>query len=390
MMNFYSKNATLLYLFNRFIPIRVKALILLLILSPCSYAISRHGFSKAANVLVQTPDGSVKGHVTDEKNAAIPGVSVRVKDSQKGTVTDNNGDFILRVPAGTKTLILSYIGFETQEFQLNNKQTINIILKESKNDLKEIVVVGYGTQKKATLTGAVSQIKGDVIKQSPNGNLSNNLTGRTPGLIAVNRSGEPGNDGSSLSIRGASSYANPNAGPLIVIDGVPDRSFSRINAEDIASVSILKDASAAIYGVRAANGVVLITTKRGKIGKPLINFTSSYSLQSATRAPKLVDAAQYATYFNELNERLGQPKLYTDKDISLYANGSDPLGHPSTDWYGAVVAKTAPMNQQDLNISGGSENVKYFLSGQYLKQDYLFKESPFNHCLASKSNRKIP
>ncbi|WP_316837914.1 TonB-dependent receptor [Pedobacter nutrimenti] len=373
-MKFYEKKWYLTcFRYTKFVLIRALALLLLFSASS-TYANGTY------NPVTLRPiqDISISGRVTDGKNSPIPGSSVKVKGTAKGTVTDKDGHFTLSVPEGTTTLVVSYMGFETQEVQLNGKKNINITLKEENNDLNEVVVVGYGTQKKATLTGAVSQIKGDVVKLSPNGNLSNNLTGRTTGLIAVNRSGEPGNDGSALSIRGSASYANPNATPLTIIDGVPDRSFSRINPEDIESISILKDASAAIYGVRAANGVILITTKRGKTGKPVLSYTGSYSLQSVTRRPDMVNAAQYATYFNELNTRLGQPKLYSDNDIKLYADGSDPLGHPSTDWYDAVVAKTAPMTQHELNISGGSENVKYFMSGQYSKQDYLFKDSPFN------------
>lgn len=320
----------------------------------------------------------VRGRVTDEKNQGLPGANIQEKGTKNGVVTDAKGNFTLTVQQGNATLIVSYVGYGNKEIAVNNQADLTIVLTESQNKLNDVIVVGYGTQKKATLTGAVSQVKGDVVKSSPNGNLSNNLTGRTPGLIAVNRSGEPGNDGSTLSVRGTASFRNSNAGPLIVVDGIPDRSFSRINPDDIESVSVLKDASAAIYGVRAANGVVLITTKRGKSGKPVVNYTGSYSLQSPTRVPKLVNAAQYATYFNELNDRLGQPKQYTDEDIKLYADGTDPLGHPSTDWYKTVLAKSAPQTQHEVSISGGSETVKYYFSGQYLYQDYLFNNSPFN------------
>jgi TonB-linked SusC/RagA family outer membrane protein len=324
-------------------------------------------------------DTVITGKITDAKKIGLPGVSVLVKGTQKGTTTDANGDFKLSGLKGTETLTIRYIGFTTQEIPVNGKQSLAITLLEENNNLNEVVVVGYGTQKKATLTGAVVQVKGDIIKQSPNGNLSNNLTGRTPGLIATNRSGEPGNDDSALSIRGATSFSNPNAGPLIVVDGVPDRSFSRINPEDIESVSILKDASAAIYGVRAANGVMLITTKRGKTGKPTVSYNGSVSLQSPTRVTKLVDAGQFARYYNELLARRNGAARYTDEDIRLFENGTDPLGHPNTNWNDVVIAKTAPMTQHDLNVSGGTDNVKYYISGQYLYQKYLYNESPFNY-----------
>lgn len=323
-------------------------------------------------------DSTFTGKVTDVKKIGIPGVSITVKGTTKGTVTDRDGNFVIGGLSGAESLIVSFVGYQTLEVPLKGTNKLNIILIEDNKTLNDVVVVGYGTQKKATLTGAVGQVKGDVVKQSPNGNLSNNLTGRTPGIVAVNRSGEPGNDGSTISIRGAASFTNPNAGPLIIVDGVPDRSFSRINPNDIESVSVLKDASAAIYGVRAANGVILITTKRGKGGKPTISYNGSYSLQSVTRRPELVNAGQYTTYMNELSEHQGQPKIYKDEDIKLYFDGTDPLGHPSTNWYDAVIEKSAPMTQHELNISGGTENIKYYVSGQYLKQNYLFKDSPFN------------
>lgn len=320
---------------------------------------------------------TIRGKVVDENNQGLPGANVMEKGTKSGVVTDTEGNFVLKVKSKEAVLLVSYVGYATQEIPAN-KTDLTIVLVANQSKLNDVVVVGYGTQKKATLTGAVSQIKGSVVKASPNGNLSNNLTGRTTGLIAVNRSGEPGNDGSALQIRGTASFRNTDAGPLIVVDGIPDRSFSRINPDDIESISILKDASAAIYGVRAANGVILITTKRGKTGKPTVNYTGSYGIQSPTRVPKLVNAAQYATYFNELNDRLGQPRQYTDDDIKKYADGSDPLGHPSTDWYKTVLAKTAPQTQHDLSLSGGTDNVRYYMSGQFQQQDYLFNESPFN------------
>ncbi|MGO4294401.1 SusC/RagA family TonB-linked outer membrane protein [Chitinophaga sp. RAB17] len=338
-------------------------------------AIVNGGFVGAMAAPVHTvfADITITGKVTDDKGSPIAGATVRLKGTRYATTTDSSGSFSLTIPTDTEVLEISCIGYTPQQISVNHQKKVTVRLLQTQDNLGEVVVVGYGTQKKATLTGAVSQIKGDVIKLSPNGNLSNNLTGRMPGLIAVNRTGEPGNDGSSLSIRGAGSFSNPNAGPLIIVDGIPDRSFSRLNPDDIESVSVLKDASAAIYGMRAANGVVLITTKRGKSGKPTVNYNGSFGLQSVTRKLNLVNASQYATYINEMNTRLGQPKTYTDEDVKLYADGSDPLGHPSTDWWDAVIRKTAPQTQHDLSISGGSDNVKYFVSGQYQRVDYLYK-----------------
>ncbi|MFZ6011073.1 MAG: TonB-dependent receptor plug domain-containing protein, partial [Bacteroidota bacterium] len=227
-------------------------------------------------------DITVRGHVSDETGVAVPGVNVLEKGTTNGTTTDANGDFSLNVADENSVLVFSFIGFITQEVQVANTTNFNISLKSDLVSLTEVVVVGYGEQKKATITGSVTSVKSDVITQAPVTNLTNALAGRLPGVIFVNRSGEPGYDGSQIRIRGTNTIGNPSA--LVVIDGIANRNggLERLNPQDIESITVLKDASAAIYGAQAANGVILVTTKRGKAGKPEINFNYNIGFNRPT------------------------------------------------------------------------------------------------------------
>jgi len=320
----------------------------------------------------------VSGKVTDEKNLGLPGVSVNVKGTSKTVATDANGNYKISIAEEKATLLFSYTGYITKEIAIVSNYNVDVQLSVDRKQLEEIVVVGYGTQKKATVTGSVATIKGDVLKQSPTANLTNAIAGRVPGVIATNRSGEPGNDFSSLLIRGKGTL-NDNS-PLIVIDGVANRgAFERINPDDVESISVLKDASAAIYGAQAANGVILITTKKGKSGKSTITYGGSYGITQATQLPKLVDAGQYATYINEVNDRLGQPHQYSDPDIQKYKDGSDPLNYPNTNWYDAVIKDFSPQYRHSLSLSGGTDKLEHFISGEYLNQEGIFHKSATNY-----------
>ncbi|WP_225974421.1 TonB-dependent receptor plug domain-containing protein [Arachidicoccus ginsenosidivorans] len=230
----------------------------------------------------------IKGVVQDgSTQAPIASASVRVNGTKVGTLTDQTGHFSLEIPDTTTQLTVSYVGFEVQDFPLAGQSLTNLViqLKAADKSLQDIVVVGYGTQKKTTISGAVAAVQGEELEKAPVTNLSNSLAGRLPGVTAIQSSGEPGYDGSSIRIRGTNSLGNSDA--LIVIDGVPNRAggLERLNPADIESVSVLKDASAAIYGSRAGNGVILITTKQGKSGKPRLSYDFSYGLQRPTRTP---------------------------------------------------------------------------------------------------------
>jgi len=298
---------------------------------------------------------TIKGTVVDASGQPIIGANVSVKGTTIGIITDIDGKYTLQVP-NNSTLAVSYIGYVSQNIAVGNQSTVNVTLKEDTQNLEEVVVVGYGTQKKVTVTGAVASVSGEQLKASPTTNLSNGMVGRMPGVIGFQRSDEPGGGATTIRIRGTNSLGSKD--PLIVVDGVPDRSggMNRIDPNDIESMSVLKDAAAAIYGSRAANGVILITTKKGKEGKATVQFTGSYGFSQATQLPKMANAYEYATMINEIN-----PGSYSDKDLAQFQDGSDPWGHPNTDWYKAVL-QTAPMYRGDLSISGGTDKVKYYVN----------------------------
>ncbi|HEX5151020.1 MAG TPA: TonB-dependent receptor [Parafilimonas sp.] len=345
----------------------------------------------------------VKGKVLNDKSEAVPNISVLVKGTTNGATTDENGDYLLKVADSSSVLTFSSIGYETMEEKVGARSTINVTLKTAEaGKLSEVVVVGYGSQKKVTVTGAVAQVKGAELEKSRVANLSNSLSGRLPGVTTIQVTGEPGYDGSVVQIRGTNTLGNNSA--LIVIDGIPDRvgGFDRINPADVESFSVLKDASAAIYGARAANGVILITTKRGRSGKPVLSYDFDYGWSQATVIPKLMDAPQYATANNELVLWNSVPAdqwsaaweafkttgtytrtdngatvdaAYKPDDITKYRDGSDPWGHPNTDWYGDALKDWAPQSRQTVQVSGGSENVRYMASLGYLTQDGYYKNS---------------
>jgi TonB-dependent starch-binding outer membrane protein SusC len=343
----------------------------------------------------------VKGKVQDEQGQGLPGVSVVVKGTTAGTVTDNAGAYAVNAASGS-TLVFSYIGYLTQELPVGNKSNIDVKLIADTKALSEVIVVGYGTAKKATLTGSVTAVKGTELQKAPAANLSNTLGGRLPGVSTVQSSGEPGYDGSTIRIRGTNSLGNSSA--LIVVDGVPNRSggLDRINPADIESISVLKDAAAAIYGSRAGNGVILITTKRGKSGKPQLSYDMNFGVSQPTRTPKMSNASEYATIRNELQIYDNLPvaqwngaltafntagkytrtdngnvlgAVYTPDDLKKFADGTDPLLHPNTDWYSKVIRQWAPQQRHNVQLSGGSENIKYLASLGHINQDGYYVNS---------------
>ena len=302
----------------------------------------------------------VHGIVKDENGNPLANASVIVKGATLGTTTNQDGTFSIDVPVKKSVLVISYLGYQPQDVTVGNSAELSISMEPSNNELNEVVVVGYGTEKKATLTGAVSSVKGSEVVKSPATNVSNDLVGRLPGLVAIQPSGEPGYDGSTLRIRGLNTLNNNNV--LVVVDGIAGRSLDRIDPYSIESITILKDASAAIYGAQAANGVILITTKRGRMGKPEITFSANAGYNQPTHIPKMADAATYATMLNEIASYGGAQLPYSQDDIQKFADGSDPWGHPNTDWFAAVLKKRSAQNQYNMTVSGGTESLKYFVS----------------------------
>ncbi len=316
--------------------------------------------------------------LSEEDNTGVPGVNILVKGTSTGTVTDMDGNYSIEVPDQNATIIFSAVGFVSEEIAVGTRSVIDLTMKVDFTALDEIVVVGYGEQKRATVTGSVASVDGDIVREFPTNNLSGSLVGQIAGLMVVNRSGEPGADDSDIRIRGINSLNNSEA--LIVIDGIANRDggLARLNPNDIESVTVLKDASAAIYGAQAANGVILVTTKRGKSGVPQINFNLNVGANQATRLPDVLNAADYAQALNELD--LYQYKLpegrYNADDIRKYSDGSDPWKYPNTDWYGETLKPWSPQGNANISLSGGNaDGVSYFVSAGNTWEDGYFKNS---------------
>lgn len=318
---------------------------------------------------------SINGTVIDATGEPLIGVNVSIKGTTVGTITDLDGKYVLQAPNNNAVVVFSFIGYKTEEVVVGTQTVINMTLKEDTQLIDEVVVVGYGVQKKVTVTGAVASVAGEELKASPTTNLSNAMVGRMPGVIGWQRSDEPGGGGTTIRIRGTNSLGSND--PLIVIDGVPGRTggLNRINPNEIESMSVLKDAAAAIYGSRAANGVILITTKRGKEGKPTLTYNGSMGFSQPTRIPELADAFEYATMVNEIDKYSGRAPRYSEEDLRLYKDGSDPWGHPNTNWYKETIKDYSPMYRHDLSISGGNDRQKFFISFAANGEDGIYKNS---------------
>lgn len=350
---------------------------------------------------MQAQTREVMGTVTSgEDNLTLPGVSVLVKGTTRGGVTDIDGNYRVSLQSGDNVLVFSFVGFAPLEREVGNQSTVNVTLMPDMQSLSEVIVVGYGEQKKETITGSVATVKGSELVKSPAMNLTNSIAGRMAGVVAVNRSGEPGYDGAGIRIRGSNTLGNNDA--LIVIDGIPARAggIDRLNPNDIETISVLKDASAAIYGARAANGVILVTTKRGKSGKPELTYQFNQGFAQPTVIPKLSDAAQYGEMLNDLHVYelpVGEWRGATDSyratgnytrpngqvrtapfspdALEMHRAGTDPWNYPNTDWYGETLKTWSPQQRHNLQLNGGNENVKYLASLGYQNQDAYYKNS---------------
>jgi TonB-linked SusC/RagA family outer membrane protein len=309
---------------------------------------------------------NVRGKVTDPNGEALIGVNVIVKDTRKGTVTNVEGEFDLTVTVPNAVIEFSYVGFQTLEISLNGRSHIEVILSEDTGLLDELIVVGYGTQKRIHMTGAVSQISSKELLKAPMQNTSNMLTGKIPGLTSIQRSGKPGEDGTTLLVRGINSFAGNNS-PMVIVDGVP-RPIDYVNPNDIESVSVLKDASAAIYGVQGANGVILITTKSGGEGPAKISYDGSATITQNTAMPKMLNAADYMYWHNKARSMDGLTPLWS-ADIQNKVMTNDPNSvWGQTDWLDKIF-RTGITNQHNISASGGSERTKYFASLGIMDQE---------------------
>lgn len=323
---------------------------------------------------------TIRGTVVDTKDEPIVGASVVVKKNPKqGAMTDAKGAFTLSGVQRDAILRVSYLGYEAREVAVAGQTQIKITLKEEAQQLSDVVVVGYGTQKKVNLSGSVTALDLKQVQARPIQNLSNGLQGLVPGLTVTATNGAPGLDGGKLRIRGTGTLNNAN--PYILIDGLESGTLNMLDPSDIESISVLKDAaSAAIYGSKAANGVILITTKRGKSGKARVSYSGSVGMQSATRLMDRMGSFEYATLYNKAMVAAGKVARFSDEDLKKFQDGSDPEGHPDTRWYD-LAFRTALMQHHNVSVNGGSEQVRYMASLGYLGQSGILpnaKRNQFN------------
>ena len=317
----------------------------------------------------------VTGVVTDAKGESIIGANVVVKGNPTiGAITNMEGRYEVMLPSDDVILLVSYLGYNTEEIKVKGRRNINVVLHEDSKALDEVVIVGYGKQKKESVVVSMSSIKPkDIVV--PSRSLNNSLAGQVAGLIAVQRSGEPGYDNAEFWIRGVSTFAGGTS-PLVLVDGVP-RNMSDIEPDEIETFSVLKDAAAtAIYGAEGANGVVLVTTKRGRVEKAKISFKTEHTISSPTRLPEFVGSADYLSLYNEALRNDGEGPQFSDELIAHYRNNDDPDLYPTTNWIDELLRKNTFSHRYTLNVRGGTEKAKYFVSGAYYNESGLFKNRP--------------
>jgi TonB-linked SusC/RagA family outer membrane protein len=312
----------------------------------------------------------ITGRVTDERGEVLPGVNIVIKGTSRGVSADASGNYSLSVPEGDVTLVFSFIGYNSQEVVIGKRKTIDVMLRPDNQNLEEVVVVAFGTQRKESIVGAISSVSASDLKV-PVSKLSNALAGQIAGIVSVQGSGEPGS-GSSFWIRGISSFGANNT-PLILVDGI-QRSMDLVDPEDIESFSILKDASAtAVYGVRGANGIVLITTKKGKYSdKPTINTRYERGFLAPSRLPKLANASQWMDYYNDISYDGNGSTPFPDHIKQKYMSGEDPDLYPNVDWMKTIYKDVTTSNRLNMNVSGGGKIARYYVSGSYYNENGLF------------------
>lgn len=317
-------------------------------------------------------NGSCVGVVKDSAGETVIGASVVVKGTTNGTITGIDGDFSLSNVKKGDVIVVSFVGFTTKEVVWNG-QPLRVVLVEDSKTLEEVVVVGYGTQKKVNMTGAVAQLDSKALENRPIQNVSNALQGTMPGVQITSGQGRPGQDGATIRVRGVGTLNS--ADPYILVDGIETGTLNSVDPNDIESISVLKDAaSAAIYGSKASNGVILITTKRGKAGKPRITYNGYIGVQNASEMIERMSSYDYARLYNQTLADQGLSKRFSDEDLQKFKDGSSPYTHPNTDWYD-LAYQTGVQHSHNVNMSGGTEDVKYMGSVGYLHQTGILPNS---------------
>lgn len=317
----------------------------------------------------------ISGIIIDIDGIPMPGVNITIKGTGTGVISDINGKYELLVPIKS-TITYSFVGYQTQEVIYENQKVINIVLREATQELKDVVIVGYGSQKKASVTGALTLAKPEELQKVSTPSLSNTLGGMVAGVITRQSSGEPGYDQAEILIRGISTWANKN--PLVLVDGV-ERDINLINSQEVESFTVLKDASAtAVYGVRGANGVILINTKKGKMGKPQVTLRTEFATLHGLRFPDYINGYEFASLMNEAVSNSGNTTVlpWTQEELVMFRDGTDPYLYPNVNWTNEVLNKNAFQTINNLSVTGGNEIVRYFINVGYTSQSGLFKEDP--------------
>lgn len=316
-------------------------------------------------------NSKVKGTVKDAHGEPVIGANVTVVGTSSGSITDMDGNFSVDAAPGAKIKV-SFIGYKDQIVTVRKGISLNIVLEEDALSLGEVEVVAYGVQKKVSITGAISSMKGDDLLKTPAGSISNILSGQVTGISSVQYSGEPGADAADIYVRGIATWQD--ASPLIQVDGV-ERDMSQIDPNEIESVTILKDASAtAVFGVRGANGVILITTKRGAQGKAKVSFSTSLGVNLRTKELEFANSYQYASYYNMMKVGDGGNPVFTDDQLTTFRDQTNPLLYPDINWIDYCMNKAAFQSQHNVNISGGTDNMRYFVSAGMFTQGGMFKQ----------------
>lgn len=343
--------------------------------SRCGYRFLMFALLSLCSVIASYAQTVVTGSVKDTNGEPFVGAGVVVNGTSVGAITDLDGNFSITVPSlENVVLTVSYIGYTSMEVPLNGRSKVDVVLDELANELEEVMVIGYGTQKKETLTGSISSVKTETLLKSPNPSIANSLAGQISGLSSVSTSGQPGKEDPTLFIRGVGSLTEAASSPLILVDGV-ERSFFQMDPNEIESITVLKDASAtAVFGVRGANGVVLVTTRRGQEGKAKVQVTSSVGVQRPTRVLDMADSYTYATLFNERDRNDNRTETFDRIARDHFRMGDSPILYPSIKWRDYLMKDLAVQTQHNVNLSGGGKNVRYFVSAGFLWQDGLLKQ----------------
>ncbi len=348
----------------------VSTLVLAMALGTSAVAYANVVYDSTGTNVSQQNKRLIKGEIKDSNGQPVVGAVIE-SSSGAMAISFDGGVYEISIPTSDSYLEFTFVGLQTTRLSLTGITNYDVVMPTDAAALDDVVVVGYGTQSKATISGSVAQVDGAALQESHMANLSGSLAGRLSGVIINTRSGQPGEDAATILIRGKSTFGDSS--PLYVIDGVANRGgIDRLNPSDIESISVLKDASAAIYGAQAGNGVILVTTKRGASGKPVVSYDGSFTLQQPTRRPDFLSSYEFMVYDDEANKANGKTEVY--KDIKQgYLDGTlNTNQYGDTNWYDAVISEVAPQTQHSFALRGGSDKVDYYVSAGYLYQEYGF------------------